>query len=303
MSSPRPPDTVPAEVRVDAALVRRLLRRQRPDLAEAPVAPLATGWDNALFRVGSDLIARMPRRTLGATNLTVEARWLSVLAPALPLPVPAPLWVGAPGDGYPYPWSLVPWLDGTVAGQARDLELEAIAHALGAFFGTLHRLPLPAGAPHNPFRGVTLRTRDPSVRERLATIADEVDAGRLGALWDAATQLPAWSGPLVWCHGDPHPFNLLTRAGALAAVLDWGDLHGGEPAPDLASAWMLLPPALHGVFRAAYGPLDEETWARGRGWGIFYGVMLLDAGRRGAGQAFARVGRTTLAHVLAAENG
>lgn len=303
MSEHRPPDTIPAEVDIDAALVRRLLRRQRPDLAEAPVTPLAVGWDNALFRVGPDLIARMPRRALGATNLAVEARWLAVLAPSLPLPIPTPRWVGEPDDGYPYPWSLVPWLDGTVAGHAEALDLPALADALGAFFGALHRLPLPADAPHNPFRGVTLSTRDDSLRQRLHTISDEVDAARLVTLWEAAVAAPGWSGPLSWCHGDPHPFNLLTRAGRLAAVLDWGDLHGGEPAPDLACVWMLLPPTLHARFRAAHGPLDDATWARGLGWGIYYGVTLLDAGRAGAGQAFARVGRTTLAHVLATEAG
>ena len=300
MSSPRPPDAVPAEVAIDAALVHRLLLDQRPDLAHLPLQPLAVGWDNALFRVGEALIARLPRRAVGEVNLRTELRWLAHLAPALPLPIPAPVWAGQPSADYPFPWSLTPWLAGTVAGRAEALDLEDTADALGRFFGTLHRLPVPPEAPTSPYRGVPVRERTPGVLDRLALLADELDAERLRAVWAEVVAVPDWSGPPVWCHGDPHPFNLLTAEGRLSAVLDWGDLHRGEPAPDLAAAWMLLPPRLHERFRAAYGPLDEDTWARGRGWGLFFGVMLLSAGKDGAGAAFARAGRKTLAHVLAA---
>jgi aminoglycoside phosphotransferase (APT) family kinase protein len=85
MANPMPA----AEFEVTADLVRRLLAAQHPDLAGLPVEPLASGWDNVLFRLGDDLVARLPRRTLGAAILVNEQRWLPVLAPRLPLPVPA----------------------------------------------------------------------------------------------------------------------------------------------------------------------------------------------------------------------
>jgi hypothetical protein len=54
-----------AEAEVSAGLVRLLLARQHPDLAHLPVEFLANGWDNAMFRVGEELAARMPpRRTI-----------------------------------------------------------------------------------------------------------------------------------------------------------------------------------------------------------------------------------------------
>jgi len=298
VSDHRPPASVPAEVDIDVGLVRRLLAAQRPELAVLPITPFATGWDNALFRVGDALIARMPRRSVGADYIQHEIRWLAHLAPHLPLPIPVPVWSGAPGEGYPYCWSLVPWMEGTIAGNATELDLPAVATALGSFLGALHKIPVPTDAPENAYRGTPLRNRTEPIFRQLMTMSGAVDAPALRALWLRLMAVPGWKGAAVWAHGDTHPFNLLTRAGKLSAVLDWGDMHAGEPAPDLAGAWMLLPPEQHPAFREAYGGIDDETWARGRGWGLYYGVTLLAASRQGAGSAFDRVGQQTLARVL-----
>src|SRR5438046_2256102 len=101
-----------ADVEVSADLVRRLLAGQHPDLARLAVVFLANGWDNELYRVGDGLIARLPRRALGAQIIANEQRWLPGLAPRLPLPIPSPERTGVPGCGYPYPWSVVPYLPG-----------------------------------------------------------------------------------------------------------------------------------------------------------------------------------------------
>ena len=107
-----------ADVEVSAVLVRRLLADQHPDLARLPVEFLANGWDNELYRVGDRLVARLPRRALGAQILRNEQRWLPGLAPRLPLPIPYPERTGVPGNGYPYPWSVVSYLPGVPAAQA-----------------------------------------------------------------------------------------------------------------------------------------------------------------------------------------
>jgi hypothetical protein len=57
------PNPMPAaDVDVTAELVRRLLAGQHQDLAGRPVEFLANGWDNAMFRLGDDLLVRLPRR-------------------------------------------------------------------------------------------------------------------------------------------------------------------------------------------------------------------------------------------------
>ena len=143
-----------AEVEVSADLVRRLLADQHPDLARLPVAFLANGWDNELYRVGGGLIARLPRRALGAQIIQHEQRWLPALAPRLPLPIPYPQRTGIPAHGYPYPWSVVPYLPGVPAAQASSFDPAAAAAAVGGFLGalpvTLSGAPAPAPATAQP---------------------------------------------------------------------------------------------------------------------------------------------------------
>ncbi|MCB9778826.1 MAG: aminoglycoside phosphotransferase family protein [Alphaproteobacteria bacterium] len=296
----RAPDHVPAEVVVDRELVARLVASQFPDLAGEPVRFVAEGWDNAVFRVGEALAARVPRRALGVEWLEKEARWLPVLAGALPVPVPVAVHRGRAGEGYPWPWLLVPWFEGDLAGHA-PLDAEEGADALADVLRALHQ-PAPDQAlvdplVANPFRDVTIADRREAV-ERLFDRHPDVPVAPLRAVLAAACEAPAHDGPRRWTHGDLHPFNVLTRSGRLAAVIDWGDLYAGDPAPDLAGVFALLPPAAHPRVRERLDH-DSATWARGAGWAVFFGMMLLDAGRRGVGPAFEAAGRRTLDHLLA----
>ncbi len=149
-----------ADVEVSAVLVRRLLADQHPDLARLPVEFLANGWDNELYQVGDGLVARLPRRALGAQIIKNEQRWLPGLAPRLPLPIPYPERTGVPGHGYPYSWSVVPYLPGVPAAQASSLDPAAAAAAVGGFLGALH-VPAPADAGAGQRLGTELRDRVP----------------------------------------------------------------------------------------------------------------------------------------------
>ncbi len=292
-----PPAYVVAEVEVDEDLLSRLLRVQHPELADESIERFAEGWDNTLFRVGRSWLARLPRRAVSAPLVELEVRWLPVLAPALPLEIPVPAREGRPGAGYPWRWSISRWLDG---GPAAGTTLEPLATAaiIGGFLKVLHSTDPPGDAPTNGHRGVPPRKRTKFLLERLDGIRGRVDAVRLERAWRAFASVPDWTGRRVWCHGDMHPFNLLAVGDRLSAVLDWGDLHVGEPAPDLAVVWMLLPHSAHPHFREVYGAVDESTWQRARAWALYFGVMFIAAGEAGAGAAATRLGETTLARVL-----
>lgn len=290
-----------AELEITADLVRRLLTEQHPDLARLPVKPFTNGWDNALFRLGDRLVVRLPRRTLGASIVVNEQRWLPLLAPRLPLPVPVPVRIGVPGEGYPWPWSVVEFLPGTPASDSPSFDQRQAAADLGGFFGALHAAA-PPDAPANPYRGVPLAARADSFTQNLATVAEPVDRDAVLAAWAAALAVPRWDGAPVWLHGDPHPANILVHDGRVSGVLDFGDITAGDPACDLSLAWMLLPAWCHGLFRAAYaaagnGPVGEATWARGRGWALNLAIVFL-AWSADNPQLHA-VGRRTLAAVLA----
>jgi aminoglycoside phosphotransferase (APT) family kinase protein len=267
-----------ADVVVTADLVRRLLADQHPDLADQRVEFLANGWDNELFRVGDRLVARLPRRELGATIIVHEQQWLPLLAPRLPLPIPYPERTGHSALGYPYSWSVVPFLPGTPATDADSLDQAAAAVSVGAFLGALH-VPASPDAPRNPFRGVPLAARAPTFAENLRLAGGAVDRDAVLRAWDSALAAPRYAGPPVWLHGDLHPANLLVTDGRVSGVIDFGDITSGDPACDLAVAWMLLPLEWHGAFRAAYeaagGGADEGLWHRARGWALNLGIVWL----------------------------
>ena len=285
-----------AEVAVDAALVRALLSEQHPDLADLELTELANGWDNVLFRLGDELVVRLPRRQLAVPLVEHEQRWLPELAPLLPLPIPAPVRVGVAGAGFPWPWSICPWFPGTSALTTPPTDLGETAESLGAFLRALHR-PAPDGAPVNPFRGIPLADRAPRTLESLDHLGGAVDGPALRSLWDDLAPTPPWAASPVWVHGDTHPGNLVVEAGRLTAVVDFGDLCSGDPASDLAVAWMLIPAEHRDAFRAAVGAGDDEhLWTRGRAWALAIGVSLLAASADNP--AYAAMAERTLAAVL-----
>ena len=288
-------DMPAAEVDVDEPLVRALLEEQHPDLADLRIEVVANGWDNAVVRVGDDLVARLPRRELAVPLVEHEQRWLPELAPRLPLPIPAPVRIGGPSDRYPWPWSICPWFEGETGLVAPFEDPRAAAEAHGRFFAALHR-PAPADAPRNPYRGIPLAERHQRTLADLAAL-DTLDRDAVLACWEASLALPAPTGPAVWLHGDPHPGNLLVHEGRLAAVIDFGDLCSGDRACDLSVAWMLYPDDVRPVLRAAAGDVDDATWARARGWALALGLAY--GGHAADNPAYAALSARTIAAVLA----
>lgn len=289
----------PAEVRIDPDLVRALLSEQHPDLQEEELTMVAEGWDNVTVRVGSGLAARLPRRRAAVSLLLNERRWLPAVAGGLKVSVPVPLRMGRPGCGYPWPWTLVPWIPGRPAHRVA-LQSDQ-APRLARLLRTLHR-SAPPGAPANPFRGVPLRRRsDDELERRFGEMEGDLSADDLRTLrelWARGLDSSECERP-VWLHGDLHPGNVLVRRGEIAGIIDWGDLTAGDPATDLAAAWMLFPdPEERRSFWTAYGAHGALThgalMARSRAWAVLFGVTL--AASRASGHE--RVGRGTLRRLL-----
>jgi aminoglycoside phosphotransferase (APT) family kinase protein len=284
-AAPTPPPDASADVEISVELARSLVEEQHPDLL-GPVRALSSGWDNDVFRLGPDHLIRLPRRALALHGHHLETTWLPTLE--LSVPVPRPVRVGRPSLGYPYPWTLTPFLRGRTAHKPAHYDAEAMAEQLVTLFGELHR-PAPEGAPLKAARSMPLRQRDEAVRGWLTAIGA---SPAMTALWASTLAVPGWNGPPVWVHGDLHPYNVVTDGRDLCGVLDWGDLFAGDPAPDLAAVWMLLPVEHHARIRDT---VDADTWRRGMGWAVYFGAVLSDVARRGAGAGFGAIGRRTLA--------
>jgi aminoglycoside phosphotransferase (APT) family kinase protein len=290
-----------AEVDVSPDLVRRLLAVQQPDLAELAIELMASGWDNAIYRVGDALVARLPRREAAAELVIHEQRWLPVLAPRLPLPVPAPVRTGQPALGYPWSWSIIPFLPGQAAARTPPADWPDAAASLGRFLAALH-VPAPPQAPANAVRGVPLADRSERLAQHLSAASGLADRRAVTHAWQAALAVPAWDQPPLWLHGDLHPANIVVYRGRISGVIDFGDITSGDPATDLSAAWMLLPAQYHDVFRGAYRPAgqhaaSDQTWARARGWALALALAML--ANSADNPQMAGIGRRTLAAVLA----
>ena len=284
------------EVDTDAGLVRRLLAGQFPQWADLAIERVrSAGTDNALYRLGDELVARLPRIHWAVGGVDKDLRWLPMLAPLLPAAIPVPLAKGAPAEGYPWEWGVYPWLDGENPRVGGIADAESLARDTARFVDALHRVELEGGPPAG--RGVPLALRDEPTRTAIRDLEGMVATDAVTAAWDDALSVAPWNGPPVWVHGDLAGGNLLLRSGKLAAVIDWGGLGVGDPACDLIVAWNLLPARARSVFRAEVG-VDDATWARGRGWALSVALIQLPYYRE-TNPALAATARHVIREVLA----
>jgi len=262
----------PGEVLTNVDMVRRLLRTQFSDWANLDIERVSSyGTDHAIYRLGQELSVRLPRIDWAKGQVEKELRWLPTLAPHLPLTVPVPLAIGEPGEGYPWRWSVSPWISGSdVTARENVDDPERAALDLAAFVTALQHVDT-TGAPRagraNFYRGVPLAWRDEDTRSSILEWDGILDTKKLTSAWDAALAAPLCQGPPVWIHGDLLPGNIIARDGRLSAVIDFGCLGVGDPAADLVAGWALFSGESRETFRAALG-VDDATWARGRGWAL-----------------------------------
>lgn len=275
--------TPEADIASDAELVARLVDAQHPDLA-GPLTLVSDGWDNLIYRLGSEYAVRIPRREVAAHLIEHEQQVLPGFAARIDVPIPAPVRVGTPSELFPFAWSIVRWVNGIDGADVTAEERASIALPLAAFVAALHETAT-GDIPANPVRGVPLATRDAAVQERLRHLSERREVAGLTEAWRDALDAPAWDGPPIWLHGDLHPGNLLLtpdRSG-LAAVVDFGDVTAGDPATDLATAWLTFDPDARAAFRdevarrsssALPALADHAAWRRARGWAVVMGSAL-----------------------------
>ena len=279
------------ELHTDVPLVRGLLAGQFPEWAVLPIERVSSsGTDNALYRLGDDLVVRLPRIHWAESGLAKELQWLPLLAPLLPVEIPVPVARGRPAEGYPWEWAIYSWLQGENPSPG-----EVPATDLVGLLRAFREIDLPNAPPTR--RGKPLLSQDEWTRAALVELDGMIDTEAVTAAWDAALRVPDWAGPPVWLHGDLLPGNLLVRDDHLSGVLDFSLVGVGDPACDLIVAWALLPVEARERFRAELG-VDDDTWARGRGWALSIALVALPY-YKDTNPGFAATARHLIAEVLA----
>lgn len=293
------------EVLIPDGLARRLVDGQFPQWAALSLRRLPpVGTDNQLFRLGEDLVVRLPRIPGPAGSPILEMQWLSVIAGLVPLEVPAPVALGEPAHGYPFAWTVVPWLTGTtITGRhlgdtADNVDWELLAVDLAGFLVALRSVDATGGPlKADGARGSDLAGMDEWVRTWTERAGSRVDGAAVLAAWQESLDAPVWEGEPVWVHCDVHEGNVLARDGRVTAVIDWGGLGVGDPAIELNAAWGFLPRHAVGTYRDALG-LGEAAWLRGRGAALAPAISGMVYYERTAPR-LAEAGRRTVERVLA----
>ncbi len=262
------------EVDVDEALVARLLDRQFPELADRPLTIVEPwGTDHAVWRLGDDLVVRLPRIDWAASQPEREARWLPILAPHLPVAVPTPVALGTPDLGYPFPWAVHRWLPGTLATPERIADPVDFARQLADVVVSLRAVPTD-DAPPARGRARPLADYDAATRDAIERCCDLVDTAAALTVWEDALAAPPFDGPGGWVQGDLDG-NCLVDGGRLSGLVDWGSACAGDPAVDVAVVWSTLFTDRSGeAFLDAVRP-DEATIRRARGAVVSQACMAL----------------------------
>ncbi|MES2607464.1 MAG: aminoglycoside phosphotransferase family protein [Pseudomonadota bacterium] len=262
-------------VNINTALVRHLVESQFPQWKDLPVQPVAIGgWDNRTFHLGKHMLVRMPSAEEYSLKVKKEQKWLPILSPLLPLPIPEPLAIGEPAANYPWRWSIYRWIEGETAACGYIADLDNFAISLAQFLIELQSIDT-TGGPQEPqsFSQIgVLATYDSETRQAIAVLKNKIDAVAAIDIWEKALET-TWQNSPVWVHGDVSSGNLLVQDGKLSAVIDFGGLGIGDPACDLAIAWKFFQKKSREIFRETL-PLDAGTWARGRGWALWKALIV-----------------------------
>ncbi len=282
------------ELVIDAALVRRLLAEQLPDVAGRPLREVGRGTVNAMFRLGDDLAVRLPRTAEWAGDLERERVWLPRLSERISLRVPEPVAEGRPTDEYPLPWAVYRWVDGDQYEDELVADERGAAEDLARFVRELRAGPVEGGpaAGRRP-----LAVLDEVTRVAIVEAGDLLDTAAVLAAWDRALEAPVFAGDAVWIHTDLLRPNLLVQGGRLAAVIDFGAVGVGDPAADVIAAWTVFGPTGRERYREAL-EVDDATWERSRGYALTQAALIVPYYRE-TNPAFTASALRTIGEVLA----
>jgi len=307
---PTGPQPWKAELVVERDLARDLIEAQFPELAPAEVEPFGIGWDNTAYMVNDEWVFRFPRRTIAVPWIEQESRVLPRIHERLPLPIPVPAKIGVPEQRYAWPFAGYRVLPGVTACCANLTTAERVRMAapLGGFLRALHAIPGSEATAYGAGPDTIGRMDVPHrITRSIEAIGKATSQGLIpdpAPYLDVIERVQATRPPTARCltHGDLYARHLVIGEDrALRGVIDWGDLHVGEPAADLMIAFSLLPPQARGTFREAYGEIGEDTWLRARFRAVYHTAYVISYAHEIAEEDLLREARLGIDWVVQAD--
>lgn len=292
-----------AEQTIEPPLALLLIKEQFPNLHAERIRLFGVGWDNTAFIVNEDLIFRFPRREFALPLLETEWSFLPKLAPQLPVPIPVPKWKGDPTSRFPWPFIGYQMLPGFTACYANLSEQEraALAKPIACFLKILHAIPGSSIAHCHIPNDNKARIDGAQLTQKIRKNLDEISLLGLlpnqQELENAIEKSQHFRNPIssTIVHGDFYVRHiLLNERHQLAGVIDWGDVHLGDPAIDLSIVHSFLPPESHKSFIETYGEISGDTWCLARLRALFSSTLLVLFGHHSGDPNLAREGLRSL---------
>lgn len=263
------------KLNIPLSLVSNLIKEQFPAGASLPIKPVEkSGWDNRSFRLGEEMLIRLPSAEEYAEAVFKEQKWLPFLAQHLSYVIPKPIALGKPSENYPFHWSIYQWIPGKNADTLLFDEQARFAYDIACFLKELEAIDPTGGPINNAGRGGPPAFYDTEVQAALGQLKDSIDTNAAQKVWQKAITCAAWNKKPVWIHGDFSVGNILVHNGRLAAIIDFGSMGIGDPACDLVIAWTFLTKDARKIFKSEL-PFDSDTWARARGWALWKALITL----------------------------
>lgn len=272
------------KMKITYELVRRLIDRQFPQWSDLDIRPVEkSGHDNRTYRLGHDMVIRLPSHKRYASAIEKEWTWLPIFKPHLSLPIPVPIAKGEPTAEYPLPWSVNLWIDGDTVTHHNIRALNEFAEDLAGFLKELEAIEASSGIPAGPqnfHRGGNLAVYDHDTRSVIETLSGQYDQKLLTEIWELSLAT-TWQLAPVWVHGDVAVGNLLAKGGRLYGVIDFGTMGVGDPSCDLVMAWTFFDDSSREYFLKLM-KVDDDTVNRARGWALWKALITFAWNEKGS---------------------
>lgn len=264
-----------ASEEITPSLVRSLVAQQFPQWADLPVSPVdVQGWDNRTFRLGERMAVRLPSADGYSEGLVREERTLATLSSRLRLAIPRVVASGSPTAAFARPWSVREWIEGRTLAAIDASGRESAIRSVGDALAELHACDPTGGlwaGGTSAYRGCHVSVMGEQIHSSLPLLNGRL-AERCQTLWQAAVTT-VWAGPPVWVHGDVAPGNMLFDGrNQLTALIDFGQACVGDPACDLAFAWLSCSSDERAILQDRL-ELPKDAWLRGAAWAMWKALI------------------------------
>ncbi|WP_350300750.1 phosphotransferase [Peribacillus frigoritolerans] len=271
-----------AEYPVSLVLAGKLIMLQFPEIELKEIKQLGEGFDNTVIQINGQFVFRFPRRPIAVTLIQVESQLLPSIAGTLPLAIPEPIFFGKPSTLYPYPFTGYKMVKGHLPEEESEASKVESAKRFARFLKVLHSFPaeraMRLGVQPDGMMRLDVSYRKKSLMENVSNLLKLGYFEQAQAVKDFVEALDDLDvqHPISLVHGDIHIRNvLLDDEGVLAGIIDWGDVHIGNPAIDFSFLYSYFPKEARRAFFEIYGEIEKETESLARFRAIYMLVTLL----------------------------